>query len=681
MVKKISFLLLLLSLSLFIRAQNQGLSSQHKEWLKLVTPIITETEKDVFLQLKTQKERETFIRLFWKKRDPLLDTEKNEFREEYIERVHYADRNFGFDTPKRGSQTERGYFYLLLGPPLNREVYATHSQLWPTEIWYYKGDPKLGLPAYFYLIFYKPQGIGEYRLYSPGIDTPQALVVPSASGQALDRTSAYRIIKRISAELAEASLSYIPAETSLSSSLSSDILISRIHNLAEKKFSDTYAQEFLTYKDYVETDYTHNYIESYSKVKVFKNYGQPYIHWSLEPSQINFSTYKDKYYASFQLITRIEDTKGNVILEKDEEISLSITPQNYKQHQHQLFAFQDVVPIIPGNYKFFFLLKNKTAQDFTSFQTEVKVPSSEDFPCLSNLLLYLHQEGKEELTNKFRAFSFSENQYIVNSQNNFLQSNKLGVYAQVYGIEKIEGKYLLMEIFPLDSSTPVFQEKKLLSEFLSRGDNSIRCTPISLSSLSPGYYKAKISILDKKQDTISSQKENFVIYSQHQSVIPWVYSKLHPAFPNFKDLFLLGSQYFSTKKYKKAKLLLEEALKRRKDNRTILLLAKTHLALEDYKKSIQIAQSVYKANRDREAAKIIAFSYTALKEWKEALPYLTTVLEQAQEIKVLNLAAKCYLNLNLPQKAFPLLQKSLKLNPHQPEIEELERKIKESLNY
>jgi tetratricopeptide (TPR) repeat protein len=54
-------------------------------------------------------------------------------------------------------------------------------------------------------------------------------------------------------------------------------------------------------------------------------------------------------------------------------------------------------------------------------------------------------------------------------------------------------------------------------------------------------------------------------------------------------------------------------------------------------------------------------------------------MEQAAEIEVLNLAAECYLNLNQPEKALPLLQKSLELNPNQARIKELEEKTKKRL--
>ena len=134
-----------------------------------------------------------FIQFFWRERDPFPDTSENEFYKEYLERVRFADYNFGRQSSRRGSQTERGRFYLLLGPPLERQLFTTNSDLIPLELWYYKGDISYGLPAYFYLIFYQPQEIGEYRLYYPGIEGPEKLITPSLYGQTINKEEAYKL--------------------------------------------------------------------------------------------------------------------------------------------------------------------------------------------------------------------------------------------------------------------------------------------------------------------------------------------------------------------------------------------------------------------------------------------------------------------------------------------------------
>jgi len=659
----------------------EKLSDEHKNWLDTVSPIITKTEREIFLKLKTEEERNRFIQVFWKQRDYLPDTSENEFYQEYMKRVRFADANFGRQTSKRGSQTDRGYFYLLLGPPLERQLFTTSSKLLPLELWYYRGEQEFGLPPFFYLIFYQPQGLGEYRLYYPGIEGPEKLVIPSIYGQPLNRSTAFKMIREVSAELSNASLSYLPGERPLDmTSFSSDTIISSLHSLPEKKFSDAYARTYLDYKDFVETAYTHNFIDCSFKVKVFKNFDQFFIHWAVEPRKVNFAFYKGKYYASFQLILRIEDTQGNPVLEREEEIPLKITPEQYREHEQQLFSFQDVLPIISGNYKLFFLLKNKTSKDFTSFKTEILVPQERGTPFLSNLLLYHSRERpRKSQKDKLKAFAFGENQYLINAQNNFLTQKGMGLYCQVYNLKEKADKSLLIEIFSFNADNPVVSLKKSLEEVISPEGEGIDFSPLSLSSLKPGYYRVEISILDVNERKFLTERENFILLSRPYPVVPWIYSRLHHPFPDEEQLYILGSQYFMTGRYKRARTFLEQALEIKDAPQIRILLAKSLFALRRFQDSLTLVFPVYQATQDREAAKIIALNYASLSDWSSALLYLERLMEQATEVSILNLAAECYLNLNQPEKALPLLQKSLRLNPNQKKIKDLERKTKKQL--
>ena len=172
------------------QSPQQKMTAEEETWLEDVSPIITKVEREVFLKLRTGPERQKFIHFFWRVRDPAPDTSENEFQREYYERIRFADKNFGHYSPKRGSRTDRGYFYVLLGPPLERTLYTTQSEIWPLELWFYRGAGEYGLPDYFYLIFYQPEGIGDFRLYSPSIDGPEKLVLPQASLDSVTRSSA-----------------------------------------------------------------------------------------------------------------------------------------------------------------------------------------------------------------------------------------------------------------------------------------------------------------------------------------------------------------------------------------------------------------------------------------------------------------------------------------------------------
>src|SRR6185436_587578 len=85
------------------------------DWLKDVGPIISKEEEDAWKKLGTNEERERFIETFWRLRDPDPDTEENEYREGYYERIAYVNEHFSSGIP--GYKTDRGRVYLKYGKP------------------------------------------------------------------------------------------------------------------------------------------------------------------------------------------------------------------------------------------------------------------------------------------------------------------------------------------------------------------------------------------------------------------------------------------------------------------------------------------------------------------------------------------------------------------------------------
>ncbi|MDQ2978994.1 MAG: GWxTD domain-containing protein [Acidobacteriota bacterium] len=78
--------------------------------------LLTPSERRDFSGLSDPVSRSEFITAFWKARDPRPETPENEFREEFERRVAFADERFAQDEI-RGSLTDRGMVFLLLGPP------------------------------------------------------------------------------------------------------------------------------------------------------------------------------------------------------------------------------------------------------------------------------------------------------------------------------------------------------------------------------------------------------------------------------------------------------------------------------------------------------------------------------------------------------------------------------------
>jgi GWxTD domain-containing protein len=662
---------------------SEKLTPDEQRWLEDAGPIMTPAERDVFLLLKTKSERDKFTAFFWRSRDDSPDTAENEFYKEYMARVGFADANFGHDSPKRGSQTERGFYYLLLGKPLERTRYATNSAIWPLELWFYKGAVEYGQPDYFYLIFYQPGGLGDYRLYYPGVEGPERLIVPGASTSSTDRRAAFQTIRDINAELASATLSYLPGERpGNEAGFSSDNIIAAVKQLPEKKYSDAYARSFLTFKDFIETEYSDRYLSSAVQVKVLKVHGQPFLNWTIEPEKMDFGSQGGQIHAAFELVLRLEDRNGRTILERTEEIPLRLTADQYKAHERQRFAFQDLLPVVPGDYRLLLLLKNKTAKDFSSTEIPLAIPPEGRAGLSAPLLHHGFESVPEAQRKNLKAFAFEGAQYAVSASNEFLPAEDLGVYVQAWNMKALglSGPAAFsLEVTSVDTgaSAGVFP----MAAAADPGDAATQIVTgtVPLADVKPGYYQAVVTAAAPDGRPVLSAKENFVILSKSTTTVPWAYARMHGPFPGAEHLRTLGAEWFLLGDHARAVTLLEQALAARDEPGTRLLLAKALYGLGRYKESLAEALPLYERAPERETAKVLALDYAGLKDWTAAIGYLERLMAEATEIGVLNLAAECYLNLDRPEKALPLLRKSLSLLPGQPQVRDLEEKTRKRL--
>lgn len=138
------------------------------DFLSKVRYIITRKERKIFLELP-QSEREQFIEEFWERRDPDPDTEENEFKMEYFNRIEKASDLF-IGEAKPGWLTDRGRIYILFGPPTDRIRYPMGGDPYSRcrEIWYYGAFPVIFVDSTctgtYSLVTYDLTNIRQYNL-------------------------------------------------------------------------------------------------------------------------------------------------------------------------------------------------------------------------------------------------------------------------------------------------------------------------------------------------------------------------------------------------------------------------------------------------------------------------------------------------------------------------------------
>ena len=94
-----------------------ALSPEHTEFGKGPAQfLMTKEEAAQWKAITTDEAADKFIALFWARRDPTPQTARNEFREEFENRVRQADANFKA-RGTRGALTDRGKALILYGAP------------------------------------------------------------------------------------------------------------------------------------------------------------------------------------------------------------------------------------------------------------------------------------------------------------------------------------------------------------------------------------------------------------------------------------------------------------------------------------------------------------------------------------------------------------------------------------
>ncbi|HEX9669581.1 MAG TPA: VWA domain-containing protein, partial [Thermoanaerobaculia bacterium] len=145
------------------------LPPRYQQWLAEVAPLLDAAEREAFLGLSQDYQRDAFIRQFWQVRDPHPETARNELAEGWTERAQVARERFG------GLDDQRARVLLFLGEPAERFDVRCSEVLLPLEVWRYASAERVA--GNFNLVFVRAYGGGgKFEVWVPG-DGLRPLVV------------------------------------------------------------------------------------------------------------------------------------------------------------------------------------------------------------------------------------------------------------------------------------------------------------------------------------------------------------------------------------------------------------------------------------------------------------------------------------------------------------------------
>jgi len=662
----------------------QQLSERFKKWLdEEVVYIATPVERDVFLKLRDDRERDTFIEAFWKHRDPNPATAENEFRTEHERRLAYANSVLGRATPRPGWKTDRGRVYILLGEPNDIQRSEGRTGTADAEIWFYQGQTDVGLPPGFNVVFYKRSGTGEFKLYSPSADGPMALL-QGYMGAPNDYAGAYARLRDIDPTLAAVSLTLIPGEGSVSldhPSLSSDLLIQKIAEVPRRLVEEKYARKFLEYKDVVEVEYSANYLDSDALVKIFRDpaTGQAFVHYGLQPKRLTVNSYAGRYAATLKLNGTVKTPDGRLVYQFDKTVALDLDEEQMKTANSRPFIIHDLFPVLAGEYALSLLLKNEVSKEFATAEAALRVPTGQGIALASPLLGYQAEAASPD--GRLRAFRVGGVKVTPDPGRVFARADKFVVATQVLGVDDAlrAGGEISFTISHLDGRTAK-ESVRRLAECASLPDV---VEEMDLASLPPEHYTLRVTVRAEGREIVAAGEE-FDLSFAEAVPRPWVYARVSPGPGDPLYLQIQGAQLFNLGRFAEARILLERAWQKTGGTEDLAFsLGRVYLALGEPRAALQPLDALL-VRQDKPKYELLFLAgtiYRASGLPEKAVAVLDRAVAQyGVNAALLNELGASHAVLGHIDQALAAWEKSLELSPDQPDlrkaVEALKKKSK-----
>src|SRR5246500_133827 len=420
------------------------LDSAYKQWLtEDVTYIISPEERNAFLQLDTNEEREQFIEQFWLRRSSNPDLPENDFKEEHYRRIAYANEHFASGIP--GWRTDRGRIYIIWGPADEVDSHPTggtydrpmdegggSTTTYPWEMWRYRYLEGLGNNVE--LEFVDPSGSGEYHLTMDPGEKDALLHVPGAGlsqMESMGLASKADRFTRSDGMTLPTSLGGTPASMNEFNRLE---LYAKVQQAPPVKFKDL--ESLVTSR--VVRDQVH-FTWRTDFLKVTNDTVLVPVTVQIPNHQLSFKAKDGVHSATINIFGRVSTLTGRVVQTFEEAISRDFPDSLFQQSMKLQSIYQKAVPLRPGLYRLDLVIKDVQSGNVGVVNTRLQVPRYEDEKLEASSLILADQ------IERVPAKQIGAGQFVIGSskvrprlEGDFTAQDKLGIYMQVYNLKPDE---------------------------------------------------------------------------------------------------------------------------------------------------------------------------------------------------------------------------------------------------
>jgi GWxTD domain-containing protein len=500
------------------------LDSQYKQWLNEdVVYIISPEERNAFLQLDTNEEREQFIEQFWLRRSTNPDLPDNDFKDEHYRRIAYANEHFASGIP--GWKTDRGRLYIMWGPPDEIDSHpmggtwdrpmemgggSTTTYPWETWRWRYLE----GIGENVEIEFVDTTGSGEYHMTMDPSEKDALLHVPGAGLSLLESmglaSKTDRFTRSDGTNLPTA-LGGTPASLDEFNRLD---LYAKIQKPPEVKFKDL---EAIVTARIVRDQLKFNWRTDY--MKVTNDTVLVPITVQVPNGALSFQAKDGIHSAMMNVFMRVSSLTGRIVQTNEQAVSKDFPDSLFQQSMKLQSIYGCAIPLRPGLYRLDIVIKDVQSGNVGVVNTRLAVPRYDDDKLEASSLILADQ------LERVPAKQVGIGQFVLGStkvrprlESDFTTADRMGIYMQVYNLKPDATTHKSSATFQFtvkkgDTPVPDMQFKLTSEEMKQTGDQVTIERWLPLASLQPGKYTLEVNATDGVAKTSIVKTADFTVRS------------------------------------------------------------------------------------------------------------------------------------------------------------------------
>jgi GWxTD domain-containing protein len=490
------------------------INDAHKKWLTHdVSPIITEAERKAYLALRTPEERENFIATFWRLRDPDPDTEENEYREEYYERIAYANEHFASGVP--GWRTDRGRIYIVWGKPDSIESHPSggsyerpsyegggSTSTYPFETWFYRNLDGVGNGIE--IEFVDPTGSGEYRI-ARNADEKDALANVPGAGL---KTNELLGIDPKGGRLTNGQASYMREQDSPFRRLE---ILTALQTPLPPKFSvlgRTESGDVILDANPLDADYRLDFFRL-SEDKVIVAFTV-----QADSRSLKFDNVSGIETAKINIFGRVTAVSGKRSGTFEDSVTTTATRADLAELKERKSIYQKAIVLTPGTYKVDLIVRDVVTGNQGIWKQGFTVPRYDDKKLSTSTMILASTLRSTNASDFSGRFVIGTTKVIPNISGTYKKGQEVGVYLQVYnaGVDQttlrpaVDVEYVLTK-----GGKEVMRQAEDWSGLSDSGQRLTLARLLPTHQLELGEYELRVITKDKVGSQTIENKSKFTI--------------------------------------------------------------------------------------------------------------------------------------------------------------------------